>query len=85
MSEPIDPQEVMLAELREFGTALAASIVVTPVADYGTHAGHEDSLSHKSPSGSTKPGAIYTCPMHPQIREPQPGNCPICGMTLELV
>jgi Cu+-exporting ATPase len=28
-------------------------------------------------------GTIYTCPMHPQIREPQPGNCPICGMALE--
>ena len=26
---------------------------------------------------------IYTCPMHPQIRRPAPGNCPICGMTLE--
>jgi len=24
----------------------------------------------------------YTCPMHPQIRMPQPGDCPICGMTL---
>ena len=28
-------------------------------------------------------GAIYTCPMHPQIRQPSPGNCPICGMALE--
>ena len=28
---------------------------------------------------------VYTCPMHPQIRMPGPGNCPICGMTLELV
>jgi P-type Cu+ transporter len=28
-------------------------------------------------------GTIYTCPMHPQIRRPGPGNCPICGMTLE--
>ena len=27
--------------------------------------------------------AIYTCPMHPEIRQSQPGNCPICGMTLE--
>jgi len=27
-------------------------------------------------------GAIYTCPMHPQIRQAGPGNCPICGMTL---
>jgi P-type Cu+ transporter len=26
---------------------------------------------------------IYTCPMHPQIEQDQPGNCPICGMTLE--
>lgn len=26
---------------------------------------------------------IYTCPMHPQIRQVRPGNCPICGMTLE--
>ena len=28
-------------------------------------------------------GAIWTCPMHPQIRQPGPGNCPICGMALE--
>ncbi len=28
---------------------------------------------------------IYTCPMHPQIRQVGPGNCPICGMTLEPV
>ncbi len=26
---------------------------------------------------------VYTCPMHPQIRRNEPGNCPICGMTLE--
>lgn len=30
-------------------------------------------------------GTIYTCPMHPEIRQPAPGNCPICGMTLEPV
>ncbi|MBL8552875.1 MAG: heavy metal translocating P-type ATPase [Phenylobacterium sp.] len=28
-------------------------------------------------------GAIYTCPMHPQIRQIGPGSCPICGMALE--
>ena len=26
---------------------------------------------------------VYTCPMHPQIRQDRPGNCPICGMALE--
>ena len=30
-------------------------------------------------------GTIYTCPMHPQIRQQAPGNCPICGMALEPV
>jgi P-type Cu+ transporter len=28
-------------------------------------------------------GTIYTCPMHPEIRQSGPGNCPICGMALE--
>jgi len=28
-------------------------------------------------------GTIYTCPMHPQIRQVGPGSCPICGMALE--
>ncbi len=28
-------------------------------------------------------GTIYTCPMHPQIRQIGPGTCPICGMALE--
>jgi membrane fusion protein, copper/silver efflux system len=27
-------------------------------------------------------GTIFTCPMHPQIRQPGPGRCPICGMEL---
>lgn len=29
------------------------------------------------------PGTIYTCPMHPEIQQATPGNCPICGMSLE--
>ncbi len=28
-------------------------------------------------------GTIYICPMHPEIRQSMPGNCPICGMALE--
>ncbi|HEY2891291.1 MAG TPA: heavy metal translocating P-type ATPase [Dongiaceae bacterium] len=32
---------------------------------------------------ATPAGTIYTCPMHPQIRQIGPGNCPICGMALE--
>ncbi|RVP68271.1 copper-translocating P-type ATPase [Sinorhizobium medicae] len=32
---------------------------------------------------TTTEGVIYTCPMHPQVRQIGPGNCPICGMALE--
>ncbi|MDH1477808.1 heavy metal translocating P-type ATPase [Comamonas thiooxydans] len=28
-------------------------------------------------------GTIYTCPMHPEVRQDHPGTCPKCGMTLE--
>jgi len=34
------------------------------------------------PSGYS--GPVYTCPMHPQVRQPGPGSCPLCGMGLEL-
>ncbi len=35
------------------------------------------------PSKPAAEGAIYTCPMHPEIRQNGPGACPICGMALE--
>ena len=42
-----------------------------------------------SPAAASAPavpqGAIFTCPMHAQIRQAGPGICPICGMTLEPV
>ena len=34
---------------------------------------------------STSSDVIYTCPMHPQVRQVGPGSCPICGMALEPV
>jgi P-type Cu+ transporter len=41
---------------------------------------------HRAAPPQAKPAleaAIYTCPMHPQIRQDHPGACPICGMALE--
>lgn len=35
------------------------------------------------PEPEATPGAIWTCPMHPEIRQEGPGTCPICGMALE--
>jgi len=36
-----------------------------------------------APAAPLPAGTIYTCPMHPQIRQAGPGSCPICGMALE--
>ncbi|MGN2252243.1 heavy metal translocating P-type ATPase [Frateuria sp. GZRe12] len=35
------------------------------------------------PTPPADPGAIYTCPMHPEVRQVGPGDCPKCGMALE--
>src|SRR5215472_17357653 len=40
-------------------------------------------LSPRVRSPQLQSGTIYTCPMHPQIRQAAPGSCPICGMALE--
>ena len=40
-------------------------------------------LASKREPETAIPGAIYTCPMHPEIRQEGPGACPICGMALE--
>jgi Cu+-exporting ATPase len=45
-----------------------------------------DPTTYLSPAKAPEPapaGAIYTCPMHPEIRQAGPGACPICGMALE--
>ena len=39
--------------------------------------------SKAMPEPLAQEGTVYTCPMHPQVRQIGPGNCPICGMTLE--
>lgn len=45
---------------------------------------HDPAVSSSKPSGpGVVEASIYTCPMHPQIRQTEPGYCPICGMALE--
>ena len=36
-----------------------------------------------APAPAVPAGTIFTCPMHPEIRQVGPGSCPICGMALE--
>src|SRR6185436_10651640 len=46
-----------------------------------------DPAKYLSPDARDEPdvteGTVYTCPMHPEIRQIGPGACPICGMALE--
>ena len=56
----------------------------------GAH--HDHSHHSHTPAAAAKPVVTgdqsqveYTCPMHPQVRQMGPGNCPICGMALEPV
>ncbi len=49
------------------------------------HPDHHPAHHHHpaTPPAAAPAGTIYTCPMHPQIRQEGPGSCPICGMALE--
>jgi Cu+-exporting ATPase len=49
------------------------------------HAGHchHHHTPHEVVAPPAAPGTIYTCPMHPEVRQIGPGTCPKCGMTLE--
>src|SRR6266498_3616664 len=57
--------------------------------------GHEHHHRHPASAAGREPadknvaqppaGTIYTCPMHPEVRQDHPGSCPKCGMTLEPV
>jgi P-type Cu+ transporter len=43
----------------------------------------EKYLKPRAPEPAAPAGTIYTCPMHPEVRQVGPGSCPICGMALE--
>jgi P-type Cu+ transporter len=43
----------------------------------------EKFLQPSQPEPAAPAGMIYTCPMHPEVRQTGPGACPICGMALE--
>ena len=45
---------------------------------------HPEQYIHRTSTAAVVPeGTVYTCPMHPEVRQIGPGSCPICGMALE--
>ena len=77
---------------KKFDERPSAFIGGSPPADkaaHSAHAHHHPSIPHKSDiqqtsavAGAARQGAVYTCPMHPEIVRDAPGSCPICGMAL---
>jgi Cu+-exporting ATPase len=61
-----------------------ARFLAEPVhAPAGAAHDHAHGVSASLPPKPAPAGTIYTCPMHPEIRQAHPGSCPICGMALE--
>lgn len=50
---------------------------------HGEHRPPPAELSQRDPGEEPATAAVYTCPMHPEVRQDHPGTCPKCGMTLE--
>jgi Cu(I)/Ag(I) efflux system membrane fusion protein len=55
------------------GVAIGVSLVGGP---------REEGSATPTPAASAEAATVWTCSMHPQIRQPKPGKCPICGMDL---
>ncbi len=61
---------------------LGAGLILIVLLGVAQRVGWISAGDQPSEAAAATPGAIYTCPMHPQIRQPSPGRCPICGMAL---
>src|SRR5262245_3911183 len=58
-----------------------------PAGDHHHHHGQHRARAEAAPAvvPAARQEVEYTCPMHPEVRQMGPGNCPICGMALEPV
>jgi Cu(I)/Ag(I) efflux system membrane fusion protein len=70
------------AKLLPVSLFLAAGLLLVIVVGIAQRFGWLTAPESISASQGASAGTIYTCPMHPQIRQPSTGRCPICGMEL---
>ncbi|MDH3201064.1 MAG: efflux RND transporter periplasmic adaptor subunit [Myxococcales bacterium] len=61
-------------------TAVALAVALRPTPD--AHPPEHAAIEHAATEHPESDIAYYTCPMHPSVEQPEPGKCPICGMTL---
>ena len=73
----------MIALLCDFRKTVARVVFTAALLIFIPLAGAQSPTASASPAIAAAPAAeIWTCSMHPQIRMPKPGNCPICSMPL---
>ncbi|MGV3484655.1 MAG: efflux RND transporter periplasmic adaptor subunit [Planctomycetaceae bacterium] len=73
----------LAARMIPVGMFLVAGIVLIALVGVAQRVGWIRANAEGSvASAESSTDAVYTCPMHPQIRQPTPGRCPICGMAL---
>ena len=72
-----------ISRFSNVGTFFLAGVLLIVLLGFaqrsGWISGGSPSTTSSSEAGSQE---TFTCPMHPQIRQPVPGRCPICGMAL---
>ncbi|RCS47679.1 efflux RND transporter periplasmic adaptor subunit [Bremerella cremea] len=85
-SSPPEPKRQTLhwwiGRLVPFGLFLATGVLLIVLLGIAQRVGWIGVADSSSASSSAGEQQIYTCPMHPQIRQPGAGRCPICGMEL---
>lgn len=72
-------------DIPDFESAEAYAKQVNLPGDLGWYKNPPGTVSESIRKTSETPGApgAYTCPMHPEVRQKEPGSCPKCGMTLK--
>ena len=78
-------QRVVLYASKVKSRYLARLVRLSPATTSSSASSSPPDAGTKSTDALTTPALVYTCPMHPEIRESKPGKCPKCGMKLQLV
>ena len=73
--------KINLFQSKKLSLTLGALIVLAAVFSVGWWIGHPED-SQMSNQAKAKDSIMWTCSMHPQIMQPDPGSCPLCGMDL---
>lgn len=72
----------ILSRIVPLGLFLSAGIVLIVLVGVAQRMGWLRAEQSAVTAAEATSGTTFTCPMHPQIRQPAPGRCPICGMEL---